>query len=280
MQGSGDKGPFGPGSPGYGPGGDDEDRDETTAPPAAGTGPEAPPPPPAGDPPAPLWSAPKNAEPPPPPPGPQSPAPGGPQSPAPGPQSPQGAPPPPPTGPQAPPPAAPGYGGPVPPGGWHQPAPAFQLPGGVTLASWGSRVGAALLDGLILTVGLIVLILVIVLAAAISDVLGIIVGIVLGLFILAVYVGYGGYFMSREGEHNGQTPGKQIVGIRVIRDAGVPFDFGHGLLREFVVKILLFGWVGGFFFSIPTLLDVLWPLWDDQDRALHDMIVSTHVVRS
>jgi hypothetical protein len=28
------------------------------------------------------------------------------------------------------------------------------------------------------------------------------------------------------------------------------------------------------------LLDVLWPLWDDQDRALHDMVVSTHVIRA
>ena len=50
-------------------------------------------------------------------------------------------------------------------------------------------------------------------------------------------------------------------------------------LREFVVKSLLFGFVGGFFFSIPTLLDCLWPLWDDSDRCLHDMVVTTHVVR-
>ena len=36
--------------------------------------------------------------------------------------------------------------------------------------------------------------------------------------------------------------------------------------------------IGGFFF-IPTLLDWLWPLWDDENRALHDMLVSSHVVR-
>lgn len=227
-------------------------------------GPEAPQRPPE-DRPAPLWSAPAHAQPPPPPAGPQSPAPTGPQSPAPGPQAP---------------PAPPGYGGPVPPGGWQQPAPSFQPPGGVALASWGSRVGAALLDGLILTVGLIALVLVIVLAFAINDVLGIVGAVLFGLFAIAVYVAYGGFFMARDGQHNGQTPGKQIVGIRVIRDAGQPFDLGHGILREFVVKILLFGWVGGFFLSIPTLLDVLWPLWDDQDRALHDMVVSTHVVRA
>jgi len=279
MEGTGGQGPFGPGSPGYRPGGDDEDRQEGDA--AQGTGPEAPPPPPE-EPPAPLWSAPKNAEPsapPPPPPGPQSPAPGGPQSPAPGPQSPQAQPPPPPpTGPQAPPPAPPGYGGPVPPGGWQQPAkPAPVLPG--ELASWWSRVGATLLDALILTVAVVALILVIVLAFAINDVLGIVVAVILGLAIVAIYVGYGGFFMARDGIRNGQTLGKQIVGIRAVRDNGQPYDIGNGILREFVVKIILFGWVGGFFFSIPTLLDYLWPLWDDSNRCLHDMIVTSHVVR-
>jgi uncharacterized RDD family membrane protein YckC len=141
-------------------------------------------------------------------------------------------------------------------------------------------VGAALLDGLVLIALFVVIALVIVVAAAISDVLAIVVGIILGLVAVVVYVGYGGFLMARDGARNGQTLGKQWVGIRVIRDTGQPFDLGHGILREFVVKILLFGWVGGFFFSIPTLLNVLWPLWDDQDRALHDMIVSTHVVRA
>jgi hypothetical protein len=31
---------------------------------------------------------------------------------------------------------------------------------------------------------------------------------------------------------------------------------------------------------IPFLLDYLWPLWDDQNRALHDMVASSHVVRA
>ena len=46
------------------------------------------------------------------------------------------------------------------------------------------------------------------------------------------------------------------------------------------VPWLLFGFVGGFFFSIPTLVDYLWPLWDDENRCLHDMVVSTHVVKA
>ena len=27
-----------------------------------------------------------------------------------------------------------------------------------------------------------------------------------------------------------------------------------------------------------TLIDYLWPLWDGENRCLHDMVVSTHVV--
>ncbi len=48
--------------------------------------------------------------------------------------------------------------------------------------------------------------------------------------------------------------------------------------REVAVKALLFAGVGSMLFSVPWLLDVLWPLWDDQRRALHDMLVDTRVV--
>jgi uncharacterized RDD family membrane protein YckC len=65
----------------------------------------------------------------------------------------------------------------------------------------------------------------------------------------------------------------------VIRDNGEQIELGFGFLREFVVKNLLFGVIGGFFAGIPTLVDYLWPLWDDENRCLHDMVVSTHVIR-
>src|SRR5688572_13678763 len=60
-----------------------------------------------------------------------------------------GAAPPPPPGPEA----QPGYGGPVPPGGWEQPI--AQPAGawvGYPLAGWWSRVGAALIDGIIISI--------------------------------------------------------------------------------------------------------------------------------
>lgn len=192
----------------------------------------------------------------------------------------------PPPGPQAPPPipTAPPYdpipGGPeTPPSGWQQPIAAHQGWAGRPLASWGSRVGAALLDWLILFIPVALLIVLVVVIALNSTGGGFVTGILFGLAYLVVLLFYAPVLMGREGEHNGQTLGKQIVGIRVIRDAGQPVDIGFAFLREFVVKGLLFGFVGSFLFSIPTLLDYLWPLWDDQNRCLHDMVVSTHVVR-
>ena len=92
---------------------------------------------------------------------------------------------------------------------------------------------------------------------------------------MVVAIFYAPLLMARQGEHNGQTWGKQALGIRVVRDTGEQVDLGFAFLREVVVKYLLFGFVGGFFFSIPTIVDYLWPLWDDENRCLHDMVVKT-----
>ena len=77
---------------------------------------------------------------------------------------------------------------------------------------------------------------------------------------------------------NGQTLGRMALGIRVVRANGEPMTFGCAMLREVAVKALLFGVVSSFTFGLASLLDVLWPLWDDENRALHDFIVDTRVV--
>jgi uncharacterized RDD family membrane protein YckC len=107
----------------------------------------------------------------------------------------------------------------------------------------------------------------------------VIVAIIAFLLYIVVALFYAPVLMAREGPRNGQTWGKQILGITVIRDNGEQIELGFGFLREFVVKNLLFGVIGGFFAGIPTLVDYLWPLWDDENRCLHDMVVSTHVIR-
>jgi uncharacterized RDD family membrane protein YckC len=209
---------------------------------------------------------PGGAEPPPPAPaGPQ--APGAPQAPA--------APPPPP-GPEG----MPSYGGPVPPGGWQQPIP--QQPGwiGQPLASWGSRFAAILIDWLILLVPVVVLTIIVVAIAAGSDTGAVVTGILGALAYLVVVFAYAPTLMSRDGVNNGQTWGKQVLGIRVVHDTGQPMSFGWSALREIAVKGLLVGIASSIIPLIPWLLNYLWPLWDDQNRALHDIVCSTHVVRA
>ena len=173
----------------------------------------------------------------------------------------------------------PSYGGPVPPGGWQQPIP--QQPGwiGQPLASWGSRVAATLIDWLILLVPAVILTIVVVAIAAGSDTGAIVTGILGFLAYLLVLFAYAPVLMAREGKNNGQTWGKQMIGIRVVRDNGESVGFGLAALREIAVKGLLISIVSSIIPLIPWLLDYLWPLWDDENRALHDMVVSTHVLR-
>jgi uncharacterized RDD family membrane protein YckC len=141
-------------------------------------------------------------------------------------------------------------------------------------------VGAQILDGLILTIPVIAIVVLVVIVAAGSEVGAVVTGLVASLAYFIAVLLYAPVLMKRPGAQNGQTWGKQILGIRVVRDSGQPVDFGYAMLREVVVKYLLFNFVGGFFFSIPTIVNYLWPLWDDENRCLHDMIVSSHVVRA
>ncbi len=131
------------------------------------------------------------------------------------------------------------------------------------LAGWWVRVGAYLIDGLILVVGLLI---VIVAAFAINKVLGAIVAII-ALFIYSL--GYWTYF---EGSETGQTLGKRAVGIRVRSQDGGRAGYSKAFLRNLVARVIgLFPFVG--------LIDVLWPLWDDKKQCLHDKAASTIVVR-
>ena len=93
---------------------------------------------------------------------------------------------------------------------------------------------------------------------------------------LALGVAYYGYL---EGSNSGQTIGKQLFDVAVIRDDRLPFDYKTAFLREVVVKWFLFGGViFAFTLGLGWLLDILWPLWDDEHQALHDKVVSTHVI--
>ena len=174
----------------------------------------------------------------------------------------------------------------MPPGGWERPLAAPPpLP---PYAGWWSRVAAALLDLLVISVPAMVLAVVIfggVGAAFTADdefgVVTLILGLIAYAFLLfAAAILYGPLLMRRPGERNGQTWGKQLLGIRVVRTNRVPLDFTHSAIREALVKGLGLGLASSIIPFIPYVLDMLWPLWDDENRAIHDMIVGTRVVRA
>ena len=98
------------------------------------------------------------------------------------------------------------------------------------------------------------------------------------LIVLAVYLVYEIAFLTR----TGATLGRRAVGISVrLRDkAGPPPLFA--VLKRTAVKeggnlvgaVPVLGLLGSLF----SLLDVLWPLWDDKKQALHDKVGATNVV--
>ena len=94
-----------------------------------------------------------------------------------------------------------------------------------------------------------------------------------------VVIGYIVWWLIALGR--GQTPGKQVVGIRVIKDDGTPSNWGYTFLREFVIKLLLVGFISDVTFGIGRLVDYLWPLWDRAEKmqTLHDKLLGTIVVK-
>src|SRR5665811_1731319 len=68
----------------------------------------------------------------------------------------------------------------------------------------------------------------------------------------------------------GQSLGKKVLGISVVRqDNGRFLGAGAGFLRWLVAQVL-----GGICF-----LDYLWPLWDEKKQTWHDKVVSSVVIR-
>jgi uncharacterized RDD family membrane protein YckC len=174
--------------------------------------------------------------------------------------------------------------------------------GAFALASHGRRIAAALLDGVLATaiigacgaagfgVGLI--------GAGGSDSEGwetlgwILVGTILGVMAgVALWLALTVWLVRRPGARNGQSLGKQLIGIRVVRADRREIGAGWALLREFVAKVMLVGitssMVSGFlgFFDLGVIgwlvAIAVWygpALFDEQRRGLHDHICDTRVV--
>lgn len=90
-------------------------------------------------------------------------------------------------------------------------------------------------------------------------------------FAAVIFIVFFGYFILFEALRGGRTPGKQIVGIRVVRDGGYPLDFGSSLVRNLVrVAEVAFG-----FYAVSAVAALL----SKQNKRLGDMAAGTIVVR-
>jgi uncharacterized RDD family membrane protein YckC len=141
------------------------------------------------------------------------------------------------------------------------------------IAGIGSRGGAAIIDTLIQSV---VLVLVFVAGASAGAAVSLFSGRFAEVFLIAIlalggFVITAGYFMVFEIVWNGQTPGKRMLSIRVIRESGYPIRPIDSVIRN-VVRIV--DWLP-LFYGIGVLV----MLFNKRSRRLGDFAAGTIVVR-
>ncbi|HUN07219.1 MAG TPA: RDD family protein [Aggregatilineales bacterium] len=88
-----------------------------------------------------------------------------------------------------------------------------------------------------------------------------------GLISFLIGVVYFWYFWTR---HDGQTPGKMLTKIRVVKANGMPMTDADAIVRSVGY------WVNGLVFG----LGFLWAFFDDRRQGWHDKLASTYVVRA
>ncbi len=106
-------------------------------------------------------------------------------------------------------------------------------------------------------------------------------GLALGWFV-AVPIAFAAVsipFMLRDGEHAGQTLGKQLFGLRVVDDSHGVVARGRATVRELLVKA---PFVTGsiFLFFLPAVINGIWSIFDPERRGLQDRATGTRVVRT
>lgn len=157
------------------------------------------------------------------------------------------------------------------------PAPAY--------ASFWQRVGAILIDGLVLSPLVIPFVVAMMgrLQPEIDRVaryggsidMRSVTGSIIGWLIFSAAVQY--TYSALMVRYFGGTLGKLALGIRVRRDDGAPAGWREALLRPVLQLVISFAaFVPGA--SLVSLLDDLWMLWDKQSQTLHDKVAGTIVV--
>jgi uncharacterized RDD family membrane protein YckC len=132
------------------------------------------------------------------------------------------------------------------------------------LASPAKRLGAYFLDLLIPTVAFIVMLTMVAGGTATGSEAGVGLGLILAIGMFIAYAVWALMLFA-----NGTTPGKQMLGLRVVRESGELAGFGTMLVRE---------WIGKLISGMILSLGFLWILIDRDRQGWHDKLVSTYVV--
>jgi uncharacterized RDD family membrane protein YckC len=91
-------------------------------------------------------------------------------------------------------------------------------------------------------------------------------------FIVAIiFLVFFAYFIIFEAFWNGQTPGKRLMHLRVVRDGGYPLDFAGSAIRN-LVRV---GEVALGFYGISAIASIFSP----ENKRLGDLAAGTVVVR-
>jgi uncharacterized RDD family membrane protein YckC len=141
-------------------------------------------------------------------------------------------------------------------------------------AGFGERTGAAFVDLGISVAVFGAAIWIAIVLFSIGGTVPILIGVLLILAGIAVALLHTSVLMARKGERNGQSVGKQALDVRVVTSAGQPVRLGACLVREVAVKQFGTLITGGLFLPV----DYLWPLFDEEDRAIHDIVADTRLV--
>lgn len=94
---------------------------------------------------------------------------------------------------------------------------------------------------------------------------------------LTLFIGYLIWWLIALSD--GQTPGKQLVGIRAVRENGEPAGWGLTFVRQFAVQGLVIGFLSGVTGGVVFAVNYLLPLFDKDRQALHDKMVATVVIK-
>lgn len=160
----------------------------------------------------------------------------------------------------------------------HAPAPGYRPPAYSAYATecyapWASRVGAYLLDEVLILPGWLLAVIGIIVASASSGphgrggAAGVSVGIVLVVLGYGLMIGLTIWNRWIRAGRTGQSWGKKVLGIRLVRESdGQAIGVAMAFLRD------LAHIVDGFFY-----LGYLWPLWAAKRQTFADKICSTVV---